>query len=342
MVDGQWHSFGNAAGGRAAAAPALQPRAGASAEGGVHVLTESGSAGVAHATRSFSGQGNQVWENAAMARNVVSSSRALSNVRGSFGDSFVGSARLRSGAIFSANPRISGASVFGNRVFSGGPGANRMASFGNRFQFGNNRFGYRRGPRGGCWNCGFGWGFGFGWWPGWGFGWPWLGYWNWDPFYWDSLTWGWPGYGSYGYPWGYPYGYGQNYYNYSSSHSIPEEDYTDTDSSSVTAAPSEPSSPQTYSAANVAVPVLLFLKNGLVYSARDYWFSGDQIHYVLTNGREGAFDADQLDMQRTNDENAKSGVPFVVKTDPNGFAPAPDDFTPSLEYTGSGNTSSPN
>ena len=65
------------------------------------------------------------------------------------------------------------------------------------------------------------------------------------------------------------------------------------------------------------MPVLLYMKDGAVYSARDYWFADGELHYVLTDGREGTADAEQLDMRRTNEENAKSGVPFVVKSNPN-------------------------
>ena len=348
MADGQWHSFGNAGVGRAGTPSAPQARASDSAGGGFHVFSGNRSAGGIHSTRSFSGQGNQVWENAPTAHNVVSPSRALSNIRGSFGSSLAGSSGMRSSAFMSANSRIAGSSGLNGRAFSNGLGTNRGAFFGNRLGFGYSRFGYRGGYRGGCWNCGVGWGFGFGWWPGWGFGWPWLGYSYWDPFYWDDLTWGWPGngYGYYGYPMGYPYGYDNNsYYNSyddSSSYSAPDDNYTGSDSNSVPAAPPQQSSPQTYSVANGAVPVLLFLKNGSVYSARDYWFSGDQFHYVLTNGREGAFDADQLDLRRTIDENAKSGVQFVVKSGASSLPPAHYDINPPQDEVAPGNPSPTN
>lgn len=321
--DGQWHSFGNAAGGAPATSPAQQARSSVNTGGGFHVLPGNTPAGASQATRSFSGQGNQIWENSPAARNVVSSSHALSNIRGSFGNSLAGNSRLRTSATLSASSRISGGTAFGNRASVGLVGSTRIASSGNGFRFGNSFHGYRGGYRRGCWNCGFGWGFGLGWWPGLGFGWPWLGYSYGDPFYWNSGTWGWPGYGYYGYPAGYPYGYDNNYYNDSSSYSAPDNNYTDTDSNSVTSAPLEQNSPQVGGVANVAVPVLLFLQDGSMYAAHDYWFSGDQVHYVLMNGREGAFDADQLDMRRTNEENAKSGVPFVVKSDPSILVPAP-------------------
>ncbi|MBZ5662265.1 MAG: hypothetical protein LAO08_17835 [Acidobacteriia bacterium] len=152
------------------------------------------------------------------------------------------------------------------------------------------------------------------------------------------MTWGWPGYGYYGYPAGYPYGYDYNNSNNNSSYVAPADNYVPPESTS-SSGPAEQSSPQTYSAADGAVPVLLYLKDGSVFSARDYWYSGGQVHYVLTNGREGAFDVDQLDLQRTIDENAKSGVKFVVKSDANGVVAAPDDVTSPLGHAGAGNSS---
>ena len=332
VADGQWHSFGGAASGRSGIGAAQEGRSTGSAEGNFHVFSGNRSVAGVGSTRSFSGQGNQVWENPSTARNVVSSSRAMSDIHSSFANSRGTPAGFRSGTLLSANSRIAGSSAFGNRTFSGGLGLNRTGVFGNRFGFNNPRYIYRGGYGwGGCWSCGFGWGFGFGLWPGFGFGYPWLGYSYWDPFYWDSFGWGGPGYGYgyYGYPAGYPYGYDNSYYDDSSSYSAPSDNYDnsynndyspDADSTSPSASlepPAQQAAPQTYAVANGAVPVLLYLKDGSVFSARDYWFSGDQIDYVLTNGREGAFAADQLDLQRTIDENAKSGVKFVIKSDQN-------------------------
>jgi hypothetical protein len=208
--------------------------------------------------------------------------------------------------------------MFGNRVFSNGfVGFNRGRVFRNGF----NRFGF--GFRGGCWNCGFG----FGLWPGWGFGWPWFGFWNWwDPFYWDSLSWGWPGYGYYGYPAGYPYGFYP--YDNGYSHSAPTDSYSNTDSNSASAAPGRERAAQDSSAVNGAVPVLLFLKDDSVYSVRDFWVSEGQLHYFLLNGQQGAFDIDLLDVQRTVDENAKSGVEFKLKPNPDLSVPPPSQPPP--------------
>ncbi len=131
-------------------------------------------------------------------------------------------------------------------------------------------------------------------------------------------------------------------FNDNSSYSSPDnnssspdtESESNSDSNSVTAAPVDQGWSQPYSGANATVPVLLYMKNGSVYSARDYWFSNDQFHYVLMNGREVVIDADQLDMKRTNEENAKSGVRFVVKSQPNSPPPPPDDAAPATPASG--------
>jgi len=106
MADGQWHSFGNPAGGRAGAADAPQSQASSGTGGGFHVFAGNRSAAGVQSTRSFSGQGNQVWENASIPRNAVSSSRALSNIRGSFGNSPAGATGLRSGSALLPNSEL--------------------------------------------------------------------------------------------------------------------------------------------------------------------------------------------------------------------------------------------
>jgi hypothetical protein len=157
VADGQWHSFGGSA---AARGPRRSSSGGRSSAGtGWQTFGGNRSAGGVRSTRSFSGQGHQIWENAPMARNAVPSSRTLSNVRGAL---------------------------------------NRFGPFRETPRFGSG-FGFRGGSRRGCWHCGFGRGFGLGWWgPGWGFGWPWFGYWGWGPAWIDPI-WGWPGYDYFGY-----------------------------------------------------------------------------------------------------------------------------------------------
>ena len=222
--------------------------------------------------------------------------------------------------------------MFGNRTFSNGFAANRSVVVGNHFAVSNARFWFHGGSHWGCWNCGFAWGFGFGAWPAWGFGWPWYGYAYWPPFYWNSFAWGWPGYGYYGYPAGYPYTYNSNDSGNDSSYSASPSNYVnaETTSSPSSEHPVEQTSTQTYSVGNGAVPVLIYLKNGSVFSVRDYWYSGDQVHYVLLNGNVGVFNSSELDLRRTIDENARSGVKVVVNPDGNTAEPK-DATTPAAQ-----------
>lgn len=61
-----------------------------------------------------------------------------------------------------------------------------------------------------------------------------------------------------------------------------------------------------------------------MYAVRDYWVSRGQLHYVLLNGTDRMSDIDRLDLQRTVDENARSGVQFTLKPGPSSFGPAPN------------------
>jgi hypothetical protein len=324
-ADGQWHSFGSGTGNRGAVAPQSEARTSGSTGGRGQVFGGSRSAGVGQATRSFSGQGRDVWENAPQARNVVPASRALSNIQRSFSNSVAGNSRLRSNALLSTNSGLArsglGArSAFGTGNLSGLTRSTALAPIRNSLRFG---YPFRR-FRGGCWNCGFGFGLGLGWWPGWsfGFGWPWLGYSNWG-LYWNDPWWGWPGYGYYGYPSNYLYDDNGNY-DYgngpSSYESAPLENNPVDDQS----APDVQSSPDTGAARNSAVPVLLYMKNGLVYSASSYWVADGKLHFIFLSGVESSVDMDQFDLQRTIDVNAKSGVPFTLKPGPNSSEPTPD------------------
>jgi hypothetical protein len=53
-----------------------------------------------------------------------------------------------------------------------------------------------------------------------------------------------------------------------------------------------------------------------MYAASDYWLSGGKLHYVVTYGGESAVDMDQVDLQRTVNENSKRGVKFWLKDAP--------------------------
>ena len=327
--EGQWRSFGGPAGGRGPETAQSGARSSTNTGGGWHTFGPNRTAGSTGVTRSFSGQGNEVWENSPVARNVVPTSRALSNIKGSSRGSVIGNTGLHGNASLSASSRnTSGSNLVGNRVFSGSRNSVGREPLGSTFRFGNrfnrfNRFG------GGCWNCGFGFGFGFG---GWGWGWPWLGFWGWGPSWYDPW-WGIGpayGYGDYGNSNNYIYNYypdsGSSYQNDNSNPPVQQEDQDNEqgqpDGNWIT--PNGPSPSSAPNSANLTVPVLIYLKSGAVYSVRDYWMVDGELHYILINGAQNSVDLEQVDLPRTNTENAKSGVKFILKSEPDINPVAPD------------------
>jgi hypothetical protein len=329
VADGQWHSFGGPGGGRGPSGAQSDARVSNNA-GGFHVFTGNRDAGSAGSVRSFSGEGHVVWENSSSARNVVPRSQSLSTLHNSFGSSVAASSGFRANSRLSASSRFAGGSSLAR--LRGGSGTttsvNRLP-LGSSFRFGNrfdrfnrfNRFG------GGCWNCGFG----FGWWGnpwGWGWGWgfsgPWVGFWGWDPF-WVDPWWGWPapGYGYNAYPNNYVYSSpdsGSSYQNDNSNPPPQEDNQGSPEGNWVT--PNGPSPSLAPNSANLTVPVLIYMKNGAVYTVRDYWMVDGELNYILMNGTQSSVDLEQVDLQRTNAENAKSGVKFIFKSEPSVTAPA--------------------
>jgi hypothetical protein len=190
----------------------------------------------------------------------------------------------------------------------------------------------------GCWGCGFGRGFGWGWggW-GWGFGWGW----GWGGFWgpgWGWGGWGWPGY-SLGY---YPYwpgyygdpGYGVSYDdngNYSSSDNGPVDNNSGNYSAGSVApnnpadvAPPSPNdNPVTGDVSSSRPTVLLYLKDGTTYAASDYWLQDGLLHYTVNYGGESTLNMDDLDLQRTVNENARRGINFSLHPNPTSANPQP-------------------
>jgi hypothetical protein len=74
--------------------------------------------------------------------------------------------------------------------------------------------------------------------------------------------------------------------------------------------------PYTGNVAESTPTVLIYLEDGTLFAATDYWVTGYTLHYRVSYGGEGAVDIDQVDWQRTVKENAKRGVPFKLKTQP--------------------------
>ena len=292
-ADGQWHTFGSTATGRGPTASASQVRSSAGTDW--QIVGSARSAGGTHSTRSFSGQGHQIWENASLARSSGLASRNISNFRGN----------------------LNGFGAFRNTPRLGAPFMSRGG------------FGFR--GRGRCWNCGFGWGFGLGWWPGWGFswglGWPWFGYWNWGPAWIDPI-WGWPGYDYNGYRAGYApdYSYDGNY-----SSSAPAENYQSSDA--VAAPVDEGYSSSSPGNGKLDMPVLLYMKDGSAYAASDYWVQDGKLHYVLSSGAEKMVDLDQVDVRRTITENVDLGTQVTFKPRPAHSEPSPEIPPPAAPTT---------
>jgi hypothetical protein len=321
VAGGQWHSFGGPAGARGPSGQ--QSGAGPSGNaGGFHVFSGNRGAGSAGTVRSFSGQGHEIFENTPASRNIVPKSQSLSSIHNSFSGSPAANSGFRSNSTLSASSRFAGGSALaGNRGFSRGVNtANSLQQLRGTSRFGNrfnrfNRFGR------GCWDCGFGFGFG-----GWGFGWPWFGFGFWDPFWYDPWWGVGPayGYGSYGYPNSNVYGYPDSGYYApdDNSNPPPEQDYEGSpDGNWVT--PNGPSPSSAPNSGTLTVPVLIYLKSGGVYTVRDYWIVDGELHFILMNGVQNSVNLEQVDLPRTNTENAKSGVKFIYKSEPSITAPAP-------------------
>ncbi|MGA8867550.1 MAG: hypothetical protein WB510_11305, partial [Candidatus Sulfotelmatobacter sp.] len=234
---------------------------------------------------------------------------------------------------------------FGNRGFGnrgwGGFGNRGWGGFGNRGWGGFGNRGW------GCFGCGFGWGLGWGWGPSIGFGWGgfwgpgWGGYWGYpygpayyDPWYWNG--------GFYSYPTldynlmdsnvpGYS---SDDSGNYDNSATAPDYNQNapatqDSGNADINSAPPSPEGSANTNAPtnNVAASsptVLLYLHDGTTITASDYWIENNVIHYTVDYGTGGTISLDDFDLQRTVDENAKRGVTFTLRPNPDTSPSAPD------------------
>jgi hypothetical protein len=176
---------------------------------------------------------------------------------------------------------------------------------------------------------GNGWGYG-----GWGFGWPWLGFgFGFGNPYWFNPWWGaGPAYGyGYAYPDSNVYGYPDSGYyppdDYSNQPPQGDDSYYPDDQNNTNGNWITPNGPSPSSAPNsgvLNVPVLIYLKSGAVYTVRDYWMIDGELHFIQINGAQRSVDLAQVDLPRTNTENAKSGVKFIYKSEPSITAPEPN------------------
>lgn len=151
-----------------------------------------------------------------------------------------------------------------------------------------------------CFGCGFN----FGFFPSFGFGFGWG--WGWDD-WWDPW-WGGPSLGS---SWAPP-----------PPNSNPSTGYGSSDSfnASLNSEPVGSPNPNsvTGNVAQSTPTLLLYLKDGTMYAASDYWLVDNKLHYVTSYGTESILDMDEVDLQRTVNENAKRAVRFTLKPNPNG------------------------
>jgi hypothetical protein len=171
---------------------------------------------------------------------------------------------------------------------------------------------------------GYGYGYGYG---GFGFG---LGC---DPW------WGCPGYGlgfGYGFGYGAGFGYGGGdlgYYSGAPDYGGSDLNFNATTPSSSSEDMGSPEgnagdwqdAPADNSLQNNPGPqpfVVLILRDGSSYAVSDYWLAGGKLHYVTSYGGENSIDANQLDLQRTVNENALRGVTFTLRPAPGANAPA--------------------
>ena len=78
--------------------------------------------------------------------------------------------------------------------------------------------------------------------------------------------------------------------------------------------------------------VVFYLRDGTGLGATDYWRVDNTLHLKTTYGADKTFAMDQVDMQRTVDENAARGVYFTLGTMPSvvigGPVPVPDSHPP--------------
>ena len=158
-----------------------------------------------------------------------------------------------------------------------------------------------------------GWGFGG---PGYGYGYGWDGFYPWGlgfgfgtcDLLWDFNC------GAYLGNWNSGYGYyGPNSGLYLDSSS----DNGGTDSSSLQDYGTyENTAPESSPQDSANGTTVIYLNDGTSFTVTDYWVSDYQLHYVTDGVRENAVNLDQIDVQRTVDENAARGVSFTLKPAP--------------------------
>jgi hypothetical protein len=187
---------------------------------------------------------------------------------------------------------------------------------------------------------GFGFGFGspFGFGYGFGFGCDPLWDWNCPPFGY-GLGFGYGG-GSYfggGSAYGYNGGSDMNLQFNNSDSSAAGQDMASPDGNSGDWLDVPDNNPQA-DAANAQPYVVIYLHDGSSYAVSDYWLKDGKLHYVTSYGGENSVDANQLDLQRTVNENATHGITFTLRPTP---ATGPSNGPQNLQPPSSNDTQTP-
>jgi len=143
------------------------------------------------------------------------------------------------------------------------------------------------------WGFGLGLGFGFSCDPLWDFG---------------CDVYGYPGYGYYG-----PYAPGLYLGSSSGDDSVVTAPNNSQDYGVYS---DQNTAPDNSSDASTSVTTVLYLNDGTSFAVTDYWVADYKLHYVTDGVRENVIDLDQIDVQRTVDENAARGVNFTLRRAP--------------------------
>jgi hypothetical protein len=61
---------------------------------------------------------------------------------------------------------------------------------------------------------------------------------------------------------------------------------------------------------------VLYLRNGDSVGVTEYWVENEEFDYLTTYGGENAIPFDQIDLERTVNENARRGIPFTLHPQP--------------------------
>jgi hypothetical protein len=120
----------------------------------------------------------------------------------------------------------------------------------------------------------------------------------------------------------YPPEYSPNSNNSSNDYQSQPDTYSNSGTNSGTGYTNN--NPMTGNVAASTPTVLLYMKDGTTYPASDYWIADGKLHYNVDYSGESATDINDLDLQRTVDENAKRGVRFTLKPHPNTYTPDSD------------------